>query len=82
MNKQLIMTHSEKVKLSTNSSTFLIKNKNDVTRYIERLEREQDRKERAAFERRVKENMRKKEEEKQHARNKKECDAFYFEDIY
>lgn len=82
MNKQLIMTYSAKVKLSTNSSTFLIKNKNDVARYINRLEREQDRKERAAFERKVKENMRKKEEEKQHAQNKKECDAFYFEDVY
>lgn len=82
MNNQLIMTHSAKVKLSTNSSTFLIKNKNDVARYINRLEREQDRKEREAFERRVKENMRKKEEEKQHAQNKKECDDFYFEDVY
>ena len=80
--KSLIMTPYEKVTISTNSSTFLIKNKDDVIRYIDRLERKRDRDEREAFERKVAENMRKKDEEKKRIQNKKEYDDFYFEDIY
>lgn len=76
------MTPYEKVRLSTNSSTFIIKNKDDVTRYIDRLERKRDRDEREAFERKVEENMRKKDEEKKRIQNEKECNDFYFEDIY
>lgn len=76
------MTPYDKVRLSTNSSTFLIKNKDDVARYIDRLEREQDRKAQEAYNRRVLGNMRKKKEEKKRIQNKKACDDFYFEDIY
>ena len=75
---------SEKVKVSANSSSFIMMHRDEVAHYIERLEIEMERREREAYERKILERLHKKMDKQNtdECQTKKEPDIFYFEDIY